>query len=77
MPSDDFPWGEVNPEGGYRVGDAVGLFYSDHERYIFDNPTGVVTSVECDEDDDLQLITVQVEALVTAGDLYLIKRVTP
>jgi hypothetical protein len=87
--SADFPWGEISPEGGYQVGDRVGLFYSDHERYIFDNPVGVVTRVEenCDDADHpdpcprCQEITVQIDPVTvyehgdgTDEDLYLIDR---
>lgn len=86
----EFPWGELHPQGGYRVGDYVGLIYSDHERYIFDNPTGVVVAVEescTDADhpepcDTCQQVTVQVEATVYTqrrdpiglDEIFLIKR---
>lgn len=64
------PWGERNPQGGYRVGDEVGVIFSDHEHYIFDNPTGVVTAV----DDQTATISVMVGAMVNQDRLYLIER---
>jgi hypothetical protein len=69
----NFPWGEPNPVGGFKVGDYVGLIYSDHEEYIFDNPEGVVTAVEQD-DDEQTIITVAVSAQITADRVYLIAR---
>jgi len=73
MTINKFPWGDRNPEGGFQVGDHVGLIYSDHEEYIFDNPTGTVTAV--DEDEDLgQQVTVEVEATFNADRVYLIAR---
>jgi hypothetical protein len=84
--TDNFPWGDRHPEGGYKIGDVVGLIYSDHENYIFDNPTGIVVAVDDDcekhgfehEDDGAcASVTVQVEATVNAGHhLYLIERAT-
>jgi hypothetical protein len=69
-----FPWGERDPEGGYRVGDRVGVIHSDHEEYIFDNPTGVITAIE--QDGDGPVLTVSVNAEVTPDQLYLIERGT-
>lgn len=71
---DAFPWGDLDPEGGFQVGDRVGLIYSDHEEYVFDNPTGVVTAVEEGEPDLPARITVQVEATISADRVYLIQR---
>jgi hypothetical protein len=67
-PTPDFPWGDRYPEGGYRIGDRVGLIYSDHTDYIFDNPTGIVTEVEEDS------VTVQIEVSVDNERVYLIER---
>jgi hypothetical protein len=80
--SEDFPWGDRLPLGGYQIGDYVGLIYSDHEEYIFDNPTGTVTQIEGDCVDadhsdpctECQRVTVQVEAVIGAERLYLIER---
>lgn len=70
-----FPWGDRNPEGGFQVGDYVGLIHSDHDDYIFDNPSGVVTHVEkAENEDDLDRITVQVDATVSADLVFLIDR---
>ena len=71
---DTFPWGDPDPEGGFQVGDRVGLAYSDHEEYVFDNPTGVVTAIEEGEPDIPARITVQVEATISADRVYLIQR---
>ena len=82
MTSNEFPWGDPDP-GKYKLGDYVGLFYSDHERYIFDNPVGVVTEIEEDrfgdgglDEDDVpeQYVTVEVLATVGASKLFLIER---
>lgn len=69
----DFPWGDRNPPGGYEVGDRVGILFSDHDRYLFDNPVGKVVAVDFD-DEDRALITVQVQADCAPEDLYLIAR---
>jgi len=74
-PNPDFPWGMQNPPGGFQVGDYVGLIYSDHEEYVFDEPKGVVTKVEpMDWDESVSLITVEVEAAILSDRVYLIKR---
>jgi hypothetical protein len=78
----DFPWGERNPEGGYKVGDLVGIVHSDHADYLFDNPEGVITAMKEDEDaweDDEgeasnMFATVTVEVTVSTHKLYLISR---
>jgi Ser-tRNA(Ala) deacylase AlaX len=57
----------------FKVGDTVGLIYSDHEEYVFDNPTGVVTHVE-HEDDMPDQVTVEVKATIGADRVYLIER---
>jgi hypothetical protein len=81
--TNDFPWGDRDPEGGYRIGDTVGLIYSDHEDYVFDNPTGVVVDVrpydENDEDPDengsrQQWVSLSVYAECSSEILYLIER---
>ena len=73
--TESFPWGDHNPEGGFKVGDIVGLSYSDHDEYIFDNPTGVVVAIESAEEDGWpDQITVEVQATISADRVYLIKR---
>jgi hypothetical protein len=67
--SESFPWGDRDPVGGFKVGDHVGLIYSDHEEYIFDNPTGVITSIGDDG-----TVTVKVEATIDSDRVYLIER---
>jgi len=69
----EFPWGDRNPEGGYKVGDEVGIIHSDHETYMFDNPTGKIVRLQ-DDGDDTPTVVVLVEAYCHAGDLYLINR---
>jgi len=65
----DFPWGDPNPPGGYREDDFVGIVFSDHEHYIFDNPTGVVETVFRDGS-----VLVRVMAHVHPDKLFLIGR---
>lgn len=42
--SEGFIWGDKDPTGGFKTGDLVGIIYSDHEEYIFDNPEGVLVN---------------------------------
>ena len=66
--------GDADPEGGYQVGDEVGLFYSDHDTYIFDNPTGVVVAIAEGEDGFEQRCAVEIGVEVGSSHLYLIHR---
>lgn len=70
-----FPFGELDPDGGFKVGDWVGLIYSDHEDYIFDNPQGIVTNVEDTGDGTGDaIVTVNVSASIGDHRVYLIAR---
>lgn len=73
-PHKNFPWGDLDPIDGYKVGDAVGIIYSDHEHYIFDNPTGEVVAVEQKSDEEFAevFVTVQVKVSVPSSKLYKI-----
>jgi hypothetical protein len=69
---DPFPWGDRDPVGGYKVGDRVGIIYSDHDNYIFDNPDGEVVAV--DHDGDRVGVTISVQVTVWDPEkLYLVK----
>lgn len=68
----DFPWGDQNPPGGFQVGDYVGLVYSDHDEYIFDNPVGFVTALN--EEDGYTRVTVEVEASIGSDRVFLMAR---
>ena len=72
----NFPWGDRDPESGYKVGDYVGIIYSDHDTYIFDNPKGIVVAVEDRVDEGLgsQRLTVQVEVEVSSNRTFRIER---
>lgn len=71
----DFPWGEQNPQDGFKIGDRVGLIYSDHEEYIFDNPVGIVTAVGDSAGDQSDVtLSVVVDASIDASRVYLISR---
>ena len=71
-----YHWGDPTPSGGFQVGDVVGLVYSDHEEYVFDNPVGVVTYIKPDPDEDGgdDMITVAVEATIGAHRVFLMGR---
>ena len=71
--TDDFPFGDCDPPGGYREDDYVGLIYSDHEHYVFDNPCGFVREVSTDEYGSVR-VTVAVDATVGIDRLFLIAR---
>jgi hypothetical protein len=77
-----FPWGEREPEGGFKVGDYVGLIYSDHDNYVFDNPEGVIVDIEGEEPDEVdgepgQRVTVEVRGSISADRVYLMFRPAP
>jgi hypothetical protein len=64
----NFPWGDRNPKDGYKVEDCVGIIHSDHENYLFDNPTGKVIKTAKD------MVIVQIEVEVPKDKMYLIER---
>ena len=52
----------------FRVGDHVGILYSDHTDYFFDDPVGEIISIE--DEDGMGRATIQVTASVPVNRLY-------